>query len=168
MNKFGHVLNGVLVGVGLGVLLAPAGGLETATSVLAVTVPVTLGALLPDIDTEFGTHRKTLHNLSVLAGFAVFPMVFGNLQWVWVGVMTHLVLDMFGTTRGIAPFYPVSEWEIGFPTGVTTSSEYATVVTLVVTVAELLVAAFVVLVAPELGAGLDAALAELASPPGLL
>ena len=148
MNKEGHVLNAVLLGIGLGYVLEPAGDLTTFRTVVELTVPVTLGALFPDVDTAFGKHRKTLHNLPVLAVFVAFPAVFGNLQYVWVGVLTHYVLDIVGSKRGIALFYPL-EREYGFPTGVTTSSKYANAVTLVVTGAELATAAVIVLYAPQ-------------------
>lgn len=148
MNKKGHVLNGLLLGIGLGYVLEPAGDFDTLYTVAAVTVPVVLGALFPDVDTAFGKHRKTLHNLPVLALFVAFPMYFGNLQWVWLGVLTHYVLDIVGSRRGIALFYPLSPTEYGFPTGVTTSSKYADAVTLVITALELVAAAILVHVAP--------------------
>jgi hypothetical protein len=150
VNKKGHVLNAVLLGIGLGYVLEPAGDLQTFVTVAAVTIPVTLGALLPDVDTAFGKHRKTFHNLPTLAVFLAFPLYFGNLQWVWVGVLTHYVLDVLGSKRGIALFYPFSPREFGSPTGVTTSSKYADVVTLVVTAFELGVAAVLVHVVPGL------------------
>jgi len=149
MDKEGHVLNALLLGIGLGFVLEPSGTLETLRTVVAVTVPVTLGALFPDVDTAFGKHRKTLHNLPVLAVFLTFPFAFGNLQYVWVGVLTHYVLDYLGSRRGIAVFYPLSGSEYGFPSGVTTSSRFANVVTLVVTAVELLVAAGLVYVLPR-------------------
>lgn len=144
MNKEGHVLNAALLGIGLGFVIEPSGTVETLRTVVAVTIPVTLGALLPDVDTAFGKHRKTLHNLPVLALFVAFPLVFGNLNYVWVGVFTHYVLDYFGSRRGIALFYPLSPTEYGFPSGVTTSSRFANVVTLVVTAVELAVAVAIV------------------------
>jgi membrane-bound metal-dependent hydrolase YbcI (DUF457 family) len=149
MNKEGHVLNAVLLGVGLGFVLEPSGTVATLRAVVAVTVPVTLGALLPDVDTAFGKHRKTLHNLPVLAVFTAFPFVFENLAYVWIGVLTHYVLDVLGSTRGIALFYPLWSEEFGFPAGVTTSSKYANVVTLVITAIELAVAAAIVHVLPQ-------------------
>ena len=149
MNKEGHVLNAVLLGVGLGFVLEPSATVETLRTVVAVTVPVTLGALFPDVDTAFGTHRKTLHNLPVLAVFLAFPVVFGNLAYVWIGVLTHYVLDVLGSTRGIALFYPLSSSEFGFPAGVTTSSRFANVVTVVVTVVELAAAAALVYLLPR-------------------
>ncbi|WP_254839301.1 metal-dependent hydrolase [Natronomonas marina] len=149
MDKEGHVLNAVLLGVGLGFILEPAGTLATLRTVVAVTIPVTLGALFPDVDTAFGKHRKTLHNLPVLALFVAFPLVFENLAFVWVGVLTHYVLDVLGSTRGIALFYPLSSSEFGFPAGVTTSSRFANAVTLVITAVELGVAAAVVHVLPQ-------------------
>ena len=150
MNKKGHVLNAVLLGIGLGYVLEPAGDVETFLTVAKVTVPVTLGALLPDVDTAFGKHRKTFHNIPTLAVFLAFPLYFGNLHWVWVGVLTHYVLDVLGSRRGIALFYPFWAKEFGSPTGVTTSSKYADAVTLVVTAFELAVAAFLVHVVPGL------------------
>jgi len=142
------VLNAVLLGIGLGYVLHPAGDLATLRTVAAVTVPVTLGALFPDVDTAFGTHRKTLHNLPVLGIFLVFPVYFDNLAWVWLGVLTHYVLDVFGSTRGIALFYPLWDREFGAPAGVTTTSAYANAVTLVVTGLELGAAFLLVHVAP--------------------
>ena len=148
MNKQGHVLNAVLLGVGLGYVLEPVGDLATFRTIAEVSVPVVLGALFPDVDTAFGRHRKTLHNLPTLAVFVAFPLYFDNLQWVWLGVLTHYVLDVLGSKRGIALFYPLSDREYGSPTGVTTSSRFANVVTLLVTAFELAVAAVLVHVAP--------------------
>jgi len=153
MNKQGHVLNAVLLGVGLGYVLEPAGDLETFRTIAEVSVPIVLGALFPDVDTAFGRHRKTLHNLLVLGVFVAFPLYFGNLQYVWLGVLTHYVLDMVGSRRGIALFYPLSDREYGSPTGVTTSSRFANAVTLVVTALELVAAVFLVHFAPELLGG---------------
>jgi len=150
MNKQGHVLNAVLLGIGLGYVLEPAGDFETFRTVAEVSVPVVLGALFPDVDTAFGRHRKTLHNLLVLAVFVAFPLYFDNLRFVWLGVLTHYVLDVLGSRRGIALFYPLSDREYGSPTGVTTSSRFANAVTLLVTALELVAAAFLVHVAPGL------------------
>lgn len=150
MNKRGHVLNAVLLSVGIGYLLEPAGDERTFVYILEVGVPLTLGALFPDVDTAFGTHRKTLHNLPLLIGFMIFPVTFGNLQFVWIGVLTHYVLDVVGSKRGIALFYPV-QMEFGFPTGVATSSEYAEIVTVVITAVELaFVGVLLQFVPPEL------------------
>ncbi|CAI48501.1 DUF457 family protein [Natronomonas pharaonis DSM 2160] len=148
MNKEGHVLNAVVLGVGLGFVLEPAGSMETLRTVVAVTVPVVLGALFPDVDTAFGKHRKTLHNLPILGLFVAFPFVFGNLSYVWIGVLTHYVLDYLGSRRGIALFYPLSSTEYGSPFGVTTSSRFANAVTLIVTGVELAVAVAIVHVLP--------------------
>jgi membrane-bound metal-dependent hydrolase YbcI (DUF457 family) len=147
MNKKGHVINGVLLGIGVGFILEPGGDFDTLRTIAAVSVPVALGALFPDVDTEFGKHRKTLHNLLTLAVFALFPLAFDNLRWVWLGVLTHYILDVVGSTRGIALFYPYPQ-EYGFPTGVTTDSRYADAVTLVITALELVVAAVLVHVVP--------------------
>jgi hypothetical protein len=149
MDKEGHVLNAILLGIGLGIIIEPSGTVETLRAIVAVTIPVTLGALFPDVDTAFGKHRKTLHNIPVIAVFLAFPIVFGNLQYVWIGVLTHYVLDYLGSRRGIALFYPLSSSEYGFPSGVTTSSKFANAVTIVVTFVELAVAAAIVHVLPQ-------------------
>ncbi|MFA1610254.1 metal-dependent hydrolase [Halobellus rubicundus] len=163
MNKEGHVLNGALLAVGLGVILTidpTTGSLlsggdggasrdlatvagDTAWMVAELSLPVVLGALFPDVDTAFGRHRKTLHNLPLLVVFVAFPYLFGNLQFVWIGVATHYVLDVLGSKRGIALFYPFSSKEYGFPTGVATSSQWANPVTIAVTGVELLALALV-------------------------
>lgn len=137
VNKRGHVLNAVLLSVGLGYVLHPVGDVETFRTIVEVGVPVTLGALFPDVDTEFGRHRKALHNLPVLVGFVAFPYYFGNLQFVWLGVLTHYVLDVVGSKRGIALFYPLWSEEFGLPIGVSVSSDHADVVTVAVTALEL-------------------------------
>lgn len=147
MNKEGHVLNAVLLSIGLGYVLEPAGDEATFVTIAQVTIPVTLGALFPDVDTEFGKHRKTLHNLVVLGIFLAYPLVFDNLRFVWIGIVTHYVLDLFGSKRGIALFYPYKQ-EYNLPIGVSTSSEYANAVTIVITLFELVVAALLVHVAP--------------------
>ncbi|WP_247729382.1 metal-dependent hydrolase [Halovivax limisalsi] len=144
MNKRDHVMNAVLVGAGLGALAEPSGGEATARAILEIGVPVMLGALVPDIDTVMGDHRKTLHNLPLLAGFAAFPYAFGNLQYVWIGIVTHYVLDVAGNTRGIALFYPLLGREYGLPVGVPANSHAADVVTLLITAVELSLAAVIV------------------------
>ena len=131
MNKEGHVLNGALLAIGLGfiITLDPTAGplvggeagvtaaalgaalADAAWKVIELSLPVTLGALFPDVDTAFGRHRKTLHNLPILAIFLAFPYLFGNLRFVWIGVATHYVLDVLGSKRGIALFYPFSDSE---------------------------------------------------------
>jgi len=149
MNKRGHVLNAVLLSIGLGYVLDPSGDVSTFATIAEVFLPVVLGALFPDVDTAFGKHRKTLHNLLVLGIFLAHPIYHGgNLQWVWLGVFTHYVLDMLGSKRGIALFYPFWDEEFGAPTGVTTSSDRATAVTVVVTVVELAAIAVLVHVVP--------------------
>lgn len=140
MNKRGHVLNAVLLSVGLGYVFHPAGNAETFATIVEIGAPVILGALFPDVDTVFGRHRKALHNLPVLAGMYAFPQYFGNLQFVWLGVLLHYVLDVVGSKRGIAPFYPLWSREFTGPTGVAASSEYADLVTIGVTGIELLAA----------------------------
>jgi hypothetical protein len=151
MNKRGHVLNAILLSIGLGYLLEPAGDAQTFETMIAIGVPVTLGALFPDVDTAFGRHRKTLHNLPVLLGFAAFPAVFGNLEYVWIGILTHYALDAAGSRRGLALFYPFWSKEFGLPFGVTVDSSRADLVTVLVTAIELLVAAAIIYDLPEYG-----------------
>ena len=142
MNRGGHVLNAVLLAVGLGYLLQPTGDTAMGMAMVEVGVPILLGALFPDVDTAFGRHRKTLHNLPVLAFFVAFPYYFGNLQYVWIGVLTHYVLDYLGTRRGLALLYPY-EREFSVPIGVAVNSRFATPVTVGVTAVELAIAAVV-------------------------
>jgi len=137
MNKRGHVLNALLLALGLGFVIEPGLDMATARTTAQITVPIVLGALFPDVDTAFGRHRKTLHSLPLLAVFLAYPIVFGNLQYVWIGVLTHYVLDVVGSRRGIALFHPLSDTEYGLPTGVTTSSKYADLVTVIITALEL-------------------------------
>lgn len=82
MNKRGHVLNALLLALGLGFVIEPGLDMATARTVAEITVPIVLGALFPDVDTAFGRHRKTLHSLPVLGIFLAYPIVFGNLQYV--------------------------------------------------------------------------------------
>ncbi|MFB6146752.1 MAG: metal-dependent hydrolase [Halobacteriaceae archaeon] len=147
MNKKGHVLNGVLLASGLGYVLEPAGDVETFRTIAMTLVPVTLGALFPDIDTAFGSHRKTFHNLLVLGVFAAYPIYFDNLHYVWIGVLSHYVLDLVGSKRGLALLYPWRR-EFRLPFGVRTGSSYADAVTVVVTALELAAAAFFLHVVP--------------------
>jgi membrane-bound metal-dependent hydrolase YbcI (DUF457 family) len=141
MNKRGHVLNAVFLAIGLGYLVRPSGDVETFVTIAEIFVPIVLGALFPDVDTAFGKHRKTLHNLPVLAIFLAYPIYFGNLQWVWVGVLSHYILDVLGSKRGIALFYPLWGKEFGFPFGVPVRSRWSSFVMGVVTVFELALAA---------------------------
>jgi len=157
------VLNAVLLALGLGVVLSvsPTSEPTMATAQAAgatiaeLFLPVVLGALFPDVDTAFGRHRKTLHNLPVLAMFLAYPVYFGNLHYVWVGVATHYVLDVVGSKRGIALFYPLSSQEYDLPTGVATSSKWANPVTLVVSAVELAALALVHYYVVALDAGLQ-------------
>ena len=151
MNKRGHVLNAVLLSIGLGYLLEPTGDETTFATIIAIGAPVTLGALFPDVDTAFGRHRKTLHNLPILAGFLAFPYFFGNLEYVWIGILTHYVLDVAGSRRGIALFYPVLSKEYNLPFGVPVSSDRSDLVTVLVTAVELAVAAIVIYRVPQWG-----------------
>ena len=153
MNKRGHVLNAVLLAVGLGYILEPSGDVETFAEIARLSVPVVLGALLPDVDTAFGRHRKTLHNLLVLGLFLAYPVYFDNLQFVWVGIATHYVLDLLGSKRGIALFYPAWEKEFDLPVGVATSSKWADVVTVAITLFELAVLAAVHVYLVDLSTG---------------
>lgn len=145
MRERGHVFNAVCLGVGIGVLLEPSMTAATVESVIAVGVPVVLGALLPDVDTSFGDHRVHGHNLLVLGSVLAFPVAFGNLAWVWLGVATHYVLDLLGNVRGMALLYPLSGRFYDVPVGVDVDSRWADVVTVSVTALELTVAAGLVL-----------------------
>jgi len=133
-------MNAVLLSIGLGAVLQPTWDLATAEMIVKLSVPVTLGALMPDVDTAFGKHRKTFHNLPMLAVFMAWPLYFGNLQYVWIGVVTHYILDVVGSTRGIALWYPLLSQEYNLPVGIPVSSSKSDLVTVVVTGAE--VAAF--------------------------
>ena len=156
MDKKGHVLNALLLAIGVGYVLEPAGDVSTFVAIAEVSLPLVLGALFPDVDTAFGKHRKTLHNLPVLAIALAYPYFFGNLSFVWAGILSHYVLDMLGSKRGIALFYPFWSEEFGSPTGVTTTSTYADVVTIVVTLIEIgLFAAGVHLLPQYLPPGLE-------------
>jgi len=137
VNKKGHVLNAILLAIGLGYVLQPSGDVETFRTIAELFVPIVLGALFPDVDTAFGKHRKTLHNLLVLGVILAYPIYFGNLQFVWIGVATHYLLDVVGSKRGIALFYPLSSTEYGLPVGVTTSSKWADTFTVAITLGEL-------------------------------
>ena len=148
MDKRGHVMNAALLAIGLGYIVEPSGTMKTFETIAAVFVPLVLGALFPDVDTHFGKHRKTLHNLFVLGIVAAYPVFFDNLQWVWLGVVTHYVLDALGTTRGLALFYPFWNEEFGAPIGVPVSSDYSDAMMLAVTAFELVVAAGLVHVLP--------------------
>jgi membrane-bound metal-dependent hydrolase YbcI (DUF457 family) len=143
MNKEGHVLNAVLLSIGLGYVFQPSGDVPTFRAIAEISMPVVLGALFPDVDTAFGKHRKTLHNLPMLAIVYAYPVYFGNLHYVWMGMATHYVLDVVGSKRGIALFYPF-EKEYNLPFGVAVSSEHATVVTVVITAVEVALVAAVV------------------------
>ncbi|UPV73045.1 metal-dependent hydrolase [Halorussus limi] len=143
MNKEGHVLNAVLLSIGLGYVFHPSGDVPTFRAIAEMFVPIVLGALFPDVDTAFGKHRKTLHNLPVLAIVYAYTVYFNNLHFVWIGVATHYVLDVVGSKRGIALFYPYTK-EYGLPVGVTVSSERATLVTVLISIAEVALVAAVV------------------------
>jgi membrane-bound metal-dependent hydrolase YbcI (DUF457 family) len=137
MNKRGHVMNAVLLSIGLGAVLQPTWDIATAEMIVKLSVPVTLGALMPDVDTAFGKHRKTFHNLPMLAVFMAWPLYFGNLQYVWIGVATHYILDVVGSTRGIALWYPLLSQEYNLPVGIPVSSSKSDLVTVLVTGAEI-------------------------------
>jgi len=74
--------------------------------------------------------------------------VFGNLEYVWIGVLTHYVLDIAGSKRGIALFYPLWKEEFGLPIGVAVSSKRADLMMVIVTVGELALAAALVFEVP--------------------
>jgi hypothetical protein len=59
-------------------------------------------------------------------------------------VATHYVLDVVGSKRGIALFYPLWSEEFGLPVGVSVSSKHADLVTVAVTALELVAAWLIV------------------------
>jgi len=136
VNQKEHVLNAVLLAVGVGAVLQPSYDRAMTVQIGVVFVPILLGTLLPDVDAHFGRHRKALHNLFVVGVVVAYPVYVANLEWVWVGVITHYVLDVLGTQRGIALFYPLWSREFGVPVGVHTASPWADVVTIAVTALE--------------------------------
>ncbi|MFW5918406.1 MAG: metal-dependent hydrolase, partial [Haloferacaceae archaeon] len=125
---------------------------ETSLTITELFVPIILGALFPDVDTAFGKHRKLLHNVFVLGVVLGYVFVFNNLQFVWIGVATHYVLDIAGSKRGLALLYPLSSTEYDLPFGVATSSKYAGVATVVISGVELAILAAVHYYAFELDA----------------
>ncbi|WP_135663877.1 metal-dependent hydrolase [Halorhabdus rudnickae] len=149
MNKRGHVLNALLLSLGIGYLLEPSGDVATVEMIAKVSVPMVLGALFPDVDTAFGPHRKALHNLFVLGVIAAYPVYFENLQYVWIGVLSHFGLDLFGTRRGLALLYPLWDKEFDVPIGVRVDSKYSTAMMLAVTGFELVVAAAIIYRVPQ-------------------
>lgn len=138
MNERGHVMNAVLLSIGMGYILNPSGTLEVFVTIAELSVPILAGALIPDIDTSFGTHRKTFHNFVTLGVFITFPLVFDNLHFVWIGVLTHYVLDLLGNVKGMAMFYPWPKF-YDIPVGVTVDSKWTDLVTLLVTAFELVI-----------------------------
>ncbi len=152
MNKRDHVINAVLLSVGISVLLSPPDAVDALVIFLTIAPPVILGALLPDLDTVFGVHRKTFHNVWVLGFIMLFPLVFGNLYYVWIGVLTHFTLDLLGNRYGMGLLYPLPGF-YDIPVGVNVDSRLAGLVTLLVTAVELV---FVYLI---VAAGLEAHLA---------
>jgi len=143
MNKKGHVINAAVLSIGVAILLGPSSAIGLAHSIAVVTPPIVLGALFPDIDTAFGTHRRTFHNLLVLVVAISFPVFFDNLQYVWIGITTHYLLDLLGNVKGMALFYPYPEF-YDIPIGVNVTSRWADVVTLTVTGLELAAIATVI------------------------
>lgn len=167
MNERGHVVNAVLLSVGLGFILEQSISVEALEMVITVGPPIVLGALFPDIDTSFGTHRKTFHNVWILGLAISFPVFFGNLHYVWIGIATHYVLDLLGNVKGMGVFHPLPGF-YDIPVGVNVNSKWADVVTLAVTAFELAVlGALVVLghqaqiAGPELPAVVQQTLAQV-------
>lgn len=136
MNKRDHVLNAFLLSIGISLILSPELSWETLLMFVTVTPPIILGALFPDIDAVIGVHRKTFHNVWVLGFLLVFPYLFGNLHYVWIGVLTHFALDLLGNKYGMGLLYPLPGF-YDIPVGVTVDSRWADVVTLIVTAFEL-------------------------------
>ncbi len=157
MNKRDHVLNAVLLSLGISLILTRAIAWEALVAFVAIGPPIILGALLPDVDTVIGVHRKTFHNVWILGFLLVFPALFGNLHYVWIGVLTHFALDLLGNQYGMGVFYPLPGF-YDIPVGVNVDSRWADVVTLLVTAFELGVVYLLV------QAGLEAQLATPSIP----
>lgn len=136
MNERGHVINAVLLAIGVSIILHPIPDRSILVAIPKFGIPIFIGALIPDVDTTFGTHRKTFHNLLTLLVFATFPIIFDNLHYVWIGVLTHYILDLLGNVRGMALFYPWPKF-YDIPVGVPVDSKWTDVVTIIVTVVEL-------------------------------
>lgn len=136
MNKRNHVVNAVLLSLGVSVLLTGPHPVAAFEAAVVVGPPIVLGALVPDLDTAFGDHRKTFHNVWVLGIAVAFPALFGNLYYVWLGVLTHYALDLLGNRYGMGLLYPLPGF-YDVPVGVDVDSRWADVVTLLVTAAEL-------------------------------
>lgn len=139
MNKREHLINAIALGAGIGYLVEPGTDIETLQSIAEFGVPITLGTMIPDIDTALGRHRKTFHNGSILLLFMIFPVFFQNLKYIWIGVLSHYVLDLLGTNRGMAVFYPLTDDEFEIPIGVPVNSILAPLMTIIITVASLVV-----------------------------
>lgn len=144
MNKREHIVNALLLCFGLGFILEGSVSTDAFITIVKITPPVVLGALFPDIDTEFGEHRKTFHNVWVLGIALVFPFLFDNLHYVWIGIATHYVLDLLGNVTGMGVFYPLPGF-YDIPVGVNVDSRWAFVVTLAVTAFELTILAALVI-----------------------
>lgn len=140
MNKRGHVINAVLLSLGVGYLLEPQFSPALLVAIATVSPPIVLGALFPDLDTAFGDHRKTFHNIWVLGLALSFPYFFENLHFVWIGITTHYVLDLLGNIKGMGVLYPLPGF-YDIPVGVNINSKWADVVTLLVTAFELVILA---------------------------
>lgn len=138
MNRRGHVENAGLLALTVGLLMADFDLARMPVTVTKFGIPILIGALFPDIDVAFGKHRATFHNLLVLGGFVAFPIVFDNLFFVWIGVLTHYVLDLMGNVQGMALFYPYPEF-YDIPVGVPVNSRWADIVTLLVTGFEIII-----------------------------
>lgn len=154
MNEKGHAINAFLLSVGLGYLLEWSVSAEAFITIVKVTPPIMLGALFPDLDTSFGTHRKTFHNIWILLLALAFPLFFDNLHYVWIGILTHYILDLLGNVKGMGVFYPLGGF-YDIPVGVNIDSRWADVVTLAVTGFELAVIAVAIYLGYE---------AQLATP----
>ena len=132
MNKREHVLNAVLLTFGIAFVFHPSMEPWPAETIVIYGVPILLGTLLPDVDAVIGTHRKSFHNVWFLAFAVGYPLAFDNLHFVWIGVLTHYVLDLLGNVGGMALLYPYPKL-YRVPFGVSGASRWADVVTVVVT-----------------------------------
>lgn len=85
-------------------------------------------------------HQKWTIILSFSVGDRIPARVHLPLRYVWLGVLTHFILDVVGTTRGIALFYPFPR-EYDLPIGIPVTSRFALAVTLCITAGEIVLVA---------------------------
>ena len=136
MNKTEHVVNGALV----------AGAFAVLTDPIQLPIAIVLGgttALFPDLDTNFGTHRKTGHNFFVLGLIVALTVIDPIMIYGAIGVASHFVIDLL-SRRGMALFYPFSSREYPMHGGVTVDDDRAQFLVGVMTLFEIGIVVLVV------------------------